>query len=54
MAIATDACRKGHFVPQWAIFFIEPYIFVSNNVFLCRTMYFYVEPGFLVSNKCYD
>ena len=29
-------------------------IFVSNRAFLCRTMHFAVEPGFFVSNECYN
>ena len=29
-------------------------IFVSNRAFLCQTMHFAVEPGFFVSNVCYD
>ena len=31
-----------------------PGIFVSNRAFLCQTMHFAVEPGFFVSNECYN
>ena len=27
---------------------------VSNRAFLCRTMHFAVEPGFFVSNECFN
>ena len=40
MAMSTGACWGGHFC-------VEPGIFVSNRAFLCRTMHFGVEPGFL-------
>ena len=29
-------------------------IFVSNRAFLCRTMHFAIEPGFFMSNECYN
>ena len=40
MAMAADTCWVGHFL-------VEPGIFVSHHVFLCRTWQFWVEPGFL-------
>ena len=40
MAMAADTCWVGHFL-------VEPGIFVSHHVFLCRTGQFWVEPGFL-------
>ena len=40
MAMLTGACWGGHF-------YVEPGIFVSSRPFLCRTMHFAVEPGFL-------
>ena len=40
MAMSTDACWVGHFC-------VERGIFVSNQAFLCRTMHFAVELGFL-------
>ena len=35
-------------------FCVKPGIFVSNRVFVCRTMHFALEPGFFVSNECYN
>ena len=47
IAMSTGACWGGHCC-------VDPGIFVSNRAFLCRTMQFAVEPGFLVSDECYN
>ena len=45
MAISTDAYWGGGGGGG---------IFVSNRAFLCRTMHFAIEPGFFMSNECYN
>ena len=45
--MVTDECRVKHF-------YVELGIFVLNHVFLCWTGHFRAEPGFFVSNECYD